>query len=455
MKEHFKEQIRLIKLVKKYLINCKKTGVDIALSPKCFITTWALTPGYFKLKSLTNSSNFSSFFINSVKDLFSICFHHDIFCKKKSIKKNKVNNLIISYCKKKNFKNDGSFYDDYFKTSSRNTDSFWFLISLDNFEPANLNKNIFVIKKKHKNSFSIFYLLNYLLNVISRNFFSFRKLPHEISNMYVFMKEVRRIFYLLFKNTKINNLILNYEGIPFQHGIIKEVKKINFKTKVICYLHCAGWPLQLDLIYRLNLIDKLIVSGKDQKNVLKKFLNWPNKKISIIPSLRFQKSNIKNYGGFIFVPYEITSFKKYLNSFDVFLNSAANKSINYFKLRIHPLNKNSDIHKEFAIELRKKIKKYKNKFSKKLKKNCSFIFGSATGVSIQTLEYGVKIYHIPDNENIDVFSNKIWPNIKVKKSIAGVYEYCVKKRGQMFQENSSKNNFERYLLPLTLAYSRN
>jgi len=52
MKEHFKEQIRLIKLVKKYLINCKKTGVDIALSPKCFITTWALTPGYFKLKSL-------------------------------------------------------------------------------------------------------------------------------------------------------------------------------------------------------------------------------------------------------------------------------------------------------------------------------------------------------------------------------------------------------------------
>ena len=60
-------------------------------------------------------------------------------------------------------------------------------------------------------------------------------------------------------------------------------------------MHCAGWPLQLDLIYRLNLIDKLIVSGKDQKNVLKKFLNWPNKKISIIPSLRFQKSNINLY----------------------------------------------------------------------------------------------------------------------------------------------------------------
>ena len=315
-----------------------------------------------------------------------------------------------------------------------------------------MNSNIIIIRKKKKGSFSIFYFVNNLLKNIFRNFFSPRKISHECSNMYVYTQEIRNILYLLFQDIKIENLILNYEGIPFQHGIIKEVKKINYKTKVFCYLHCAGWPLQLDLIYRLNLIDKLIVSGKDQKNILKKFLNWPSKKISVIPSLRFQKSSIKDYGGFIFVPYEITSFKKYLNRFDIFLNTVANRSINNFKLRIHPLNKDSNKHKEFADELKKKIKFHKEKFSKKLKKNCSVIFGSATGVSIQTLEYGVKIYHIPDNENIDVFSDKIWPNINVKKNITGVYEYCVKKRGQMFKETSSKNNFEKYLLPLTSAH---
>ena len=450
MEKHFKAQIRLIDLVKKYFTSCKLAGIDVSLSPKCFMTTWAQSPGYFKLKHLTASSNFS-FIIYLIKDLFSISFHHDLFCKQ-TMKKKEINNLIISYCREKNFKRDGSFFDDHFNISSKSINSFWLLISLDNFEPLNLNSNIFVIKKKKKNSFNILYLINCVIGKILSNFLNPRKLSHKISNMYVYTNEIRKIFYRLFKNTKIKNLILNYEGIPFQHGIVQEVKKINHKTKVFCYLHCAGWPLQLDLMYRLHLIDKLIVSGKDQKNVLKNFLKWPSKKISVIPSLRFHKTSIKNYGGFVFVPYEITSFKKYLDRFDFFLNKSANKSINNLKLRIHPLNKNSKKHKKFVNEIKRKITKHKQKFSKKLKKNCSVIFGSATGVSIQTLEYGVKIYHIPDNETTDVFSNKIWPNINVKKNITGVYEYCVKKRGQMFKEISTKNNFEKYLLPLTSAH---
>ena len=447
MKHHFKEQIKLVSLVERYFINCKKAGIDISLSPKCFMTTWALTPGYFTLKFLTNSWNFS-FFKFFMKDLFSSSYHHDLFCHK-YIKEKKIDNLIISYCRKNNFQKDGSYFDDYFKTSSKNTNSFWFLISLDNFEPLKLKSNIIIIKKKKSGSFDIFYLLKNLSGNILRNFFSPRKIVHECSNMYIYMEEIRKIFYQLFNKTKIKNLILNYEGIPFQHGIIKKAKKINNKTKVLCYLHCAGWPLQLDLMYKLDLIDRLVVSGNDQKNVLNKFLNWPIKKISVIPSLRFQKTSIKDYGGFIFVPYEITNFEKYLNYFDNFLNSMPDNSINHFKLRIHPLNKNSIRHKQFAIELKKKIQTQKKKFLKKLKKNCSIIFGSATGITIQTLEYGVKIYHIPDNENIDVFSDKIWPNIKVKKNITGVYEYSLKKKGEMFKEIASKNNFKRHLLPLT------
>ena len=139
MKHHFKEQIKLVSLVERYFINCKKAGIDISLSPKCFMTTWALTPGYFTLKFLTNSWNFS-FFKFFMKDLFSSSYHHDLFCHK-YIKEKKIDNLIISYCRKNNFQKDGSYFDDYFKTSSKNTNSFWFLISLDNFEPLKLKSN--------------------------------------------------------------------------------------------------------------------------------------------------------------------------------------------------------------------------------------------------------------------------------------------------------------------------
>ena len=62
------------------------------------------------------------------------------------------------------------------------------------------------------------------------------------------------------------------------------------------------------------------------------------------------------------MPYEITSFKKYLDKFDIFLDTAANKSINNLKLRIHPLNKDSEKHKKFVTEIKKKITEHKQKF---------------------------------------------------------------------------------------------
>ena len=450
MNIHFINQLKIIKLANEYLKQCKKNGIDISLSPKCFMTTWAQTPGYFTIKFLTASANIKSI-IFFIKDLFFIGFHHDLFCKNK-IKTDKIDNLIVSYCTKKNFRKDGSFFDDYFKISSKDNNLFWFLISLDNFEPLNINKNILVVKKKKISSYNFFFLIKKIFLLFIKNFFSLTKILHKSSSSYIFMEEIKKIFSHKYKGIQINNLIVNYEGIPFQHGIIQKMKEINFNTKIFCYLHCAGWPLQLDLIYKLNLIDKLVVSGNDQRNVLKKFLNWPNKKLAVIPSLRFKKNKNNSYGGFIFVPYNVENFKSYIEKFKIFLNTISNKSFNNFKIRIHPLNKNSDRHKKFAIELKKIIKFYKNKFSNKLKKNCSVIFGSATGITIQSLEYGVKIYHIPSNEYTDVFSQKIWPNINVEQVMRGIYVYTIKTKNQMFKETSSSNNFNKYFLPLISSH---
>ena len=74
------------------------------------------------------------------------------------------------------------------------------------------------------------------------------------------------------KDLNIKNLILNYEGIPFQNYLINKIKKVDNQIKTIGYLHCAPWPLQLDLIYKNQLLDNLIVSGDEQKKVLKNIL---------------------------------------------------------------------------------------------------------------------------------------------------------------------------------------
>ena len=104
-----------------------------------------------------------------------------------------------------------------------------------------------------------------------------------------FSSEVTKIFDSLLKKLSLKNIIINYESVPFQNSIINKAKKFNKDIKIICYLHCAGWPLQTDLLFRNKKIDKLLVSGIDQKRKLVKYLNWPSKKIINIPSIRFEK----------------------------------------------------------------------------------------------------------------------------------------------------------------------
>ena len=46
-------QIKLLQICKKYLNSQKKKNINISISPLCFFTIWAETPGYYKILSLS------------------------------------------------------------------------------------------------------------------------------------------------------------------------------------------------------------------------------------------------------------------------------------------------------------------------------------------------------------------------------------------------------------------
>ena len=72
----------------------------------------------------------------------------------------------------------------------------------------------------------------------------------------------------------------------------------------------------------------------------------------------------------------------------------------------------------FLIKFKYQCNQILSKYVKKKtnqKSNLSLFFGSATGVCIQALEEGTNIIHFPNNEKIDVFSNKFWPSLKIKR----------------------------------------
>jgi len=195
------------------------------------------------------------------------------------------------------------------------------------------------------------------------------------------------------------------------------------------------------------LLDNLVVSGTQQKKVLQKFLGWKKKKISVIPSLRFNKLKKKEFNGYLFIPFKLDKEKDYLKRLEEFLNKLKNKNFNKISVRIHPLNQKSKKHIKFKHLCNQILSKHVKKKAKQ-KSNYSLFFGSATGVCIQALEEGTNIIHFPNNEQIDVFSNKFWPSLKIKRIGDKIFEYKIKKKHQIFFVKNENEKFKKYFLPL-------
>ena len=114
-------------------------------------------------------------------------------------------------------------------------------------------------------------------------------------------------------------------------------------------------------------------------------------------------------------------------------------NINNFKLKFHPaslgLKKISYLVKSIS-ELKKK--------NSRLKKNIVYkdytIFIGMTGAIVEALERNIKLIHIVQDIEIDMYSKDIWPNIKAQKLFDDIYTYKLKKKGQMikFGTNNTK-----------------
>ena len=293
-----------------------------------------------------------------------------------------------------------------------------------------------------KKKFSQFNLLFKRIFIINKNQkFNLKRIKHFCWEEHSFSSKVSFLCKNLLQNLKIKNFIINYEGVPFQTNF-NDIKKINYKIKTRGYLHCAPWPLQSDLIYKDQYLDNLVVSGIQQKYVLKKFLGWKKKKISVIPSLRFKKTNKREFNGYLFVPYKLDKEKDYLERLEKFLKEK--KITNKISVRVHPLNQRSKQHIKFKKQCNQILSKHLTK-KLSLKSKYSLFFGSATGVCIQALEEGTSIIHFPNNEEIDVFSNKFWPSLKIKRIGDKIFEYKIIKKIKCFLLKMKMRNLKIFL----------
>ena len=202
--------------------------------------------------------------------------------------------------------------------------------------------------------------------------------------------------------------------------------------------------MPLNMFNRMGSPDFLIVNGSSQIYNLTKFLNWPQKKLIQLPSLRYSLDSNEEFKNIIFLPWKIFNSKKVLEDFELFLEKLPEKSLQYLKVKTHPICVNKKYKDDLKKEIEKIISKYSNKFTKNLEADLISIFiGSTTG-GIVALEKGLKILHLCFDPIFDSYSEFFWPNLKVKKLTNNSFIYSLKEKGTFIKFGEGKKTFDNF-----------
>jgi len=439
------DQKKIIKICN-YLYN--KSSHDIkGLSPLTYFGLWGKTLGFERIKlKIYGLSYLPTFFLEIFKDILSIS-KLSSFTILKQNKLNNINykNLIVSNAGYLDFATDGTYTDRYFKINSKTSKkNIFFLLYLDKLLPKKVDKNtILLINKQNKFKYNMFFLIKYILCKLIKSRLSLNNFLNTTST-YNRLAEVSFNFLKKEINLKkIKKIIIPYEGQVFQNKILREAKKINKSILTIGYEHSAPHSIPVHLIHSSFSPDVLFINGESQMNHFSKFLNWPKKKLKIVPSARYPKKLDLKFENKVFLPYEIFDKQIIIEEFkNLILNSPTN-TFNFFKIKNHPMALNSKKHNLIKLELEKTQNKYKNRFNKKKKKNFAIFIGPTTGV-IVALEKKIKVIHICFNSSFDSYTNTLWPNLKVNPLSKNTFIYSLKKIGTFVKFSKYKNCYSKY-----------
>ena len=113
--------------------------------------------------------------------------------------------------------------------------------------------------------------------------------------------------------------------------MFEEVRKKNKKLLIGGYDHSAPHSIPTHLIYTSFSPDFLYVNGTSQINFSQKFLNWPRKKLKLVPSLRYPKKLKLDFNNIVFLPYNIFNEKVVVEEFKKIISDIPKVDLKIFK----------------------------------------------------------------------------------------------------------------------------
>ena len=338
-------------------------------------------------------------------------------------KKKYYKNLVITWGNKSNLIN-GSFVDKYVDLDTKRfKDTFWIILSQNQFIKTKINNNIAVIYPQNK-ILNCFYFFFYLIkNLIFEGNKKIIDQDHTIAGTIDKFISKNKNF------TKIKNLLMPYEGQAFQKKIFYKQKSINKNLNTFGYDHSAPHSIATQMYYTKGSPDKLFVTGLNTKKSYIKFYNWPKNKILTTYPSRYKRFKKNDFLNILFLPYDFIISKNIVRGLSSFLNSVPVNSLNKFLIKIHPVKTSDPKHILLKVELEIIIKKYKKKFTNQRKSNLVIVVGF-TSTAIVALEYGLHVLHICPDPSLDTYLNYFWSDIDIKRIDNYCFLYKLKKKSR-------------------------
>ena len=142
---------------------------------------------------------------------------------------------------------------------------------MDKTLPSKVDKNIFLLQSNIEKEFSPLKIIKILLNNLKYllkdiTYFNFMISKHRYFAEMVLNVIKRNV------RTNLSNILIPYEGQPFQNYILKYFSTEK-KIKSTGYIHAPPMPFPSNYVKKKYSPTKIIVNGKDQMAFFKK-LGW-------------------------------------------------------------------------------------------------------------------------------------------------------------------------------------
>tara|TARA_Y100000816_G_C26107798_1_gene589390 strand:+ start:6664 stop:7902 length:1239 start_codon:yes stop_codon:yes gene_type:complete len=399
-------------ILKKYIEFSKKLRKKLIYnSPFLYPCTWYDNFSNSFLKSFYGKKNIIILISKYIKEVLLIIsiLNYRLYTPNQLDKKYKK--FCLTWIKKKDISN-GKLINDRYLNVNKKENNLFLCLNLDK-DFKNTKKNSLLVFTKSSfinfNTITNFFLLiNFIFLELLKG-----KLIYSL-NVYSFFA------FLLFekskkilKKTNFDEVLMSYEGQPFQNLFIKNFKRQKIKTIGIIK---SFQPFPIHLYKNEDSPDKVYFADNLIKNHMLKNLEWKEKDFD--KKFKYRLNNLK---GKIVLPFSISNYDKIYNLIKNIYYKKLVKNFENLKVKIHPNTPES----LQQIELTQKINElFKNKKNKNQPRIVLAI--GSTSVIIENIILGNKVIQIYEDEISECISHKYWPDVKVKKLLNNVIIYTKK-----------------------------